>query len=95
MTHHTTEYDDDHQLPRCTSHSGTEWYECDICGDDIHHERYALGYRLCMNCGNQAAISARQSWCVVQPYGKGPYMLVTDASAPQTLLDTNQKYPRS
>jgi hypothetical protein len=50
---------------------------------------------LCMHCGNQAAISARQSWCVVQPYGKGPYMLVTEASAPKTLLDTNQKYPRS
>ena len=91
MTHHTTEYDDDHHPSRRTY----DWYECPLCGDDIHHERYALGYRLCMNCGNQAAISARQSWCVVQPYGKGPYMLVTDASAPQTLLDTNQKYPRS
>lgn len=87
MTHHTTEYDDDH----------SSWHECVVCGDDVHHERWSLGeaYHLCMHCGDQAAISARQSWCVVQPYGKGPYMLVTNASAPQTLLDTNQKYPRS
>jgi len=87
MTLHSTEYDDDH----------LEWHECDHCGDDVHHERWSLGedYHLCMNCGDKAAISARRSWCVVQPYGKGPYMLVTEASAPKTLLDTNQKYPRS
>ena len=91
MTLHSTEYDDDQRPPKRTP----EWYVCGSCGDDIHHERYALGYRLCMHCGNQAAISARQSWCVVQPYGKGPYMLVTPSSAPQTLRDTNQKYPRS
>ena len=91
MTHHTTEYDDDHHPPRRTY----DWYACVHCGDDVHHERWSLGYHSCMYCGNQAAISARQSWCVVQPYGKGPYMLVTPSSAPQTLRDTNQKYPRS
>ena len=91
MTLHSKEYDDDQHPPRRTN----EWYLCGSCGDDVYYERWALGYRLCMNCGNQAAISARQSWCVVQPYGKGPYMLVTEASAPKTLLDTNQKYPRS
>jgi len=91
MTHHTIEYDDDHNPPRRTH----DWYACVHCGDDVHHERWSLGYHSCMHCGNQAAISARQSWCVVQPYGKGPYMLVTEASAPKTLLDTNQKYPRS
>jgi hypothetical protein len=31
----------------------------------------------------------------VQPYGKGPYMLVTSASARQTVMDTNQKQTRS
>jgi hypothetical protein len=48
-----------------------------------------------MNCGNQAAISARRSWCVVQSYGKGPYQFVTNDAAPMVLLDTNQKAPRS
>ena len=85
MTHHTTEYDDDY----------TAWHSCVMCGDDVHHERWALGYHSCLHCGNQAAISARQSWCVVQPDGKGPYMLVTESSALKPLLDTNQKCPRS
>lgn len=89
MTHHTTEYDDDH------TYSSIMWHSCAMCGDDVHHERWALGYHSCLHCGNQVAISARRSWCVVQPYGKGPYMLVTESSALKTLLDTNQKCPRS
>ena len=72
-----------------------EWQECRVCGEPVHAERWGLGYRLCLPCGQQAAVSARASWCVIQPYGKGPYMLVTEAAAPQTLKDTNQKATRS
>jgi len=85
LTLHSKEYDDDQHAPRRTC----------VCGDDIQHGRWSLGYRLCMNCGNQAAISARRSWCVVQSYGKGPYQFVTNDAAPMVLLDTNQKAPRS
>ena len=70
-------------------------YSCVHCGDDVHANRWSLGYRLCLSCGDSAARADRASWCVVQPYGKGPYMLVTVPSARQTLLDTNQKAPRS
>jgi hypothetical protein len=55
----------------------------------------ALGYRLCLWCGEEAARNDRASWCVVQAYGKGPYQFVTVDSAPKVLMDTNQKAPRS
>ena len=73
----------------------SEYRDCQLCGDDVHIERWRLGYHHCRACGDQLAHEARQSWCVVQEYGKGPYMLVTPASASRTLKDTNQKNPRS
>ena len=72
-----------------------EWFNCTQCGDDIHAERWNHGYRLCLFCGEEAAVNARASWCVIQTYGKGPYQLVTQTSAPQMLKDTNQKDIRS
>lgn len=94
MTTHSTELDDD-QAQLNSSYDRFEWMSCTQCGDDVHAQRWALGYRLCLHCGQDAAISDRASWCVVQTYGKGPYMFVTPEAAPQVLLDTNQKNPRS
>jgi len=74
---------------------GSDWKECRTCGDDVHIERWQRGYKLCLFCGEEAAINARSSWCVVQEYGKGPYQLVTPASAPVTLRQTNQKELRT
>lgn len=88
MTHNSEEYDD-------TDHSCQAFVSGVLCGNPVHANRWSLGYRLCLSCGDQAARDDRASWCVVQPYGKGPYMLVTVPSARQTLLDTNQKAPRS
>lgn len=68
-----------------------DWKECRNCGDDIHSERWSLGYRVCLFCGEEAARMERMSWCVVQEYGKGNYQLVTPASARVTLKQTNQK----
>ena len=70
-------------------------YPCHTCGDAIAPNRWQLGYRVCLSCGESLAVSTRASWCVIQPYGKGPYMLVTPAAAFSTLLDTNQKQLRS
>lgn len=70
-------------------------YPCRECGDAVAPNRWQLGYRVCLSCGESLAVSTRTSWCVIQPYGKGPYMLVTPAAAFSTLLDTNQKQPRS
>ena len=71
------------------------WVECHECGDEFPAERWALGYRVCLFCGEEAARMERKSWCVVQEYGKGGYMYVPAEAAKHTLLDTNQKNPRS
>lgn len=71
------------------------WKECTQCGDDVHVERWARGYRLCLWCGEEAAREERMSWTVIQEYGKGGYMYVPAEAAFTTLLDTNQKSPRS
>ena len=73
----------------------SDWRECRECGDDIHIERWGNGYRLCLMCGEQAAQVERKSWTVVQEYGKGVYMFVTQNAARRTLTQTNQKNLRS
>lgn len=73
----------------------SDWRECTHCGDDIHIERWARGYRLCLFCGEEAARAERKSWCVVQEYGKGGYMFVTADAARTTLKQTNQKAVRT
>lgn len=75
--------------------SNLDWCECECCGDDVHSERWALGYRVCLPCGELQAQEARESWTVVQEYGKGGYMFVTAAAAARTLKETNQKNLRS
>ena len=72
-----------------------EWMECVDCGDDVHIERWALGYKWCKFCGEDRAKSDRESWCVVMEYGKGNYQLVTPQTALHTLKQTNQKQVRT
>ena len=64
------------------------------CGDDIDPRRVALGYRVCLPCGEQDARQARKSWTVVQEYTKGNYQLVTASAAYVTLRQTNPKENR-
>ena len=71
-----------------------EWKECVRCGDDVHVRRWAMGYRVCLHCGEQVSREERRSWCVVQEYAKGNYMFVTAESARTTLKETNQKAVR-
>lgn len=73
----------------------SDWRECTRCGDDVHIERWARGYRVCLFCGEEAAREERRSWCVVQEYGKGGYMFVTANAARVTLKQTNQKELRA
>ena len=72
-----------------------DWKTCHVCGDDYPAERYHLGYRYCLFCGEDIAREERKSWCIIQEYGKGGYMFVTAESAPLTLKQTNQKQPRA
>jgi hypothetical protein len=72
-----------------------DWRTCSDCGDEFPTDRWALGYRVCLFCGEDRARSERASWCVVQEYGKGNYQFVTSASAATTLKQTNQKNLRT
>ena len=51
--------------------------QCRLCGEDIEPRRYALGYRVCLWCGEDEAKAERASWCIA-PMHKGNYMLITD-----------------
>jgi hypothetical protein len=73
----------------------SQWRECRTCGDDVHIERWALGYQVCLFCGEEAARDERSSWCIVQEYTKGNYQYVTPTQAPTTLKQTNQKELRT
>ena len=50
---------------------------CPRCGDDINPKRVALGYRVCILCGEEAAREERTAWTVV-PMHKSNYVLLTD-----------------
>lgn len=67
---------------------------CCWCGDDVEPARWALGYRVCLFCGEEQARLERTGWCVVQEYGKGAYQFVTPTAARKTLRETNQKQQR-
>lgn len=50
---------------------------CCWCGDDVESARWALGYTVCLHCGEEQARVERASWCVA-PMHKSNYMLITD-----------------
>ena len=84
-----------HQPTQPQTFFDADWKECPICGADVHIERWRLGYHYCKMCGDVLARDERESWCVVQEYGKGNYQYVSSTYARTTLRDTNQKNPRS
>jgi hypothetical protein len=50
---------------------------CPRCGDDVPTARAALGRKLCLPCGEEAARQERTAWTVV-PMHKSNYVLLTD-----------------
>ena len=70
-------------------------HTCTECGDDIDPRRVAIGYRLCLWCGEEAATTERRGWTVVQEYTKGNYQFITPSSAHTTLKQTNPKEIRT
>jgi len=71
-----------------------DWKECESCGDDVHIERWNLGYRVCLCCGDLLAQAEREGWTIIQEYGKGNYQFVTRDTALTSLRNTNQKHTR-
>jgi ribosomal protein L37AE/L43A len=64
--------------------------ECPRCGDDIDPRRVALGYWLCLMCGEEAAREERRSWCVLTPHKQGP-MFFTSEFAREAAKGINNK----
>lgn len=60
---------------------------CPQCGDTVPAARAALGRRLCLPCGEEAARDERRGWTVV-PMHKSNYMLLTDR---RDLMGINNK----
>ncbi len=50
---------------------------CIHCDDDIDPRRVALGYRVCLLCGEEAAREERKGWTIA-PLHKSNYMLWTN-----------------
>jgi hypothetical protein len=49
--------------------------ECIVCGREVAHERWKLGYKLCLPCGE---IAAKKVVRTVAPMHKSNYMMITD-----------------
>lgn len=64
--------------------------ECAACDEPFAPARAALGYTLCLACGNKQAVAARKNWTVA-PLHKSNYQLITD---PKLLVAINVKGPR-
>jgi ribosomal protein L37E len=52
--------------------------DCRICGTPIFRERYDIGKRVCLECGEEQAREERLGWCVVPISNKAGYTRVTD-----------------
>lgn len=48
---------------------------CIICDAPVAHERWALGYKTCLPCGESASRLVKRT---VAPMHKSNYMLITD-----------------
>ena len=51
---------------------------CLTCGAEYDARRLALGYRTCLDCGQEAAIAMRTAWCIAPVAHKQGATLVTD-----------------
>jgi len=60
---------------------------CSWCGDDVDINRWTIGYRTCLPCGEEVARLERLHWCVA-PMHKSNYMLITNK---QDLTGLNNK----
>ena len=60
----------------------------------VGKRRAALGHLICKPCGEAESIKTRETWTVLQSYGKGNYQFVTPTTAMKDLRNTNQKETR-
>jgi len=57
-----------------------EWPECTDCDNEVNPKRIALGYDVCLDCGEEMAQEEIMRKCssTAPAYNKGGYMYVTD-----------------
>lgn len=86
QTHlHSFESDETNEgIPNMSFHS------CYRCGDHVTRARWALGYRLCLFCGDEAASSDREHWTVLTPHKQGA-MFFTPEFAREAAVGINNK----
>ena len=64
---------------------------CRMCGDEVDEERWELGYRVCLFCGEEVAVNERKTLCVV-PMAKSNYVYVQGGEQGLALLKGLNKY---
>ena len=69
--------------------SNTPTHVCRMCGDVVPAPRYALGYKFCLDCGEDIARAESRAHCIV-PMHKSNYVLCTTR---ETLRNLNPKHP--
>jgi hypothetical protein len=63
---------------------------CVRCGEEVPPPRAALGYRLCLPCGEKKARQERAGWCILTPHKQGA-MLFTPEFAREAARGINNK----
>ena len=48
---------------------------CILCGEPFKFARFQIGYRVCLDCGDEVAHQVKHT---VAPINKSNYMLITD-----------------
>ena len=61
---------------------------CHKCDDKVAKKRWDLGYRLCLDCGDEVASRVAEGFTVAIPFNKGAYQFIYN---PQELSTTNPK----
>lgn len=61
---------------------------CRLCGDKFPIKRWELGYKFCLDCGDDIAKTHAESFTVAIPFNKGAYQYIHN---PKELSQTNPK----
>jgi hypothetical protein len=61
--------------------------KCKKCNENVPKARWDIGYRVCLDCGDEVAMARAKLFCVV-PMHKSNYMLVTNQA---DLIGVNNK----
>jgi hypothetical protein len=64
---------------------------CRKCDGEYTRERWALGYKFCLPCGEEEARVERKSWCILTPHKQGAMFFTAEAGR-ELAKGINSKY---